>query len=159
MLLDELLKSLGRKKTAEVTGLTIHMSNKFFLNGENRKVPNLNSLVLLSDYLGLDDEELGELARDTASIRAGIELSKASRLERVNLDQGSLVAKIIKSQGMLSEGISEDVSEEFLDNEDINALKRLALQKRMEASIRSKKLEEIKRLQEQLQNNLSTEGE
>lgn len=98
MFLTDALKSLGRKRVADVTGLSISMVNKWFLKGENRKTPDINSLVAIADVLELDNDELGELTRDTACVRAEIEISKLQSGDDPTRRQGSIVAKLFRSQ-------------------------------------------------------------
>ena len=117
MLLKNALQSLGRKKAAKVTGVSEPMANRWFLNGINKRVPDVNSLVSLADHLDLDNEELGELVRDTACVRAELAVLTHNRLGG-ELKQNSLLAKLMRSSGVLDELMKPESEEE--SEEDVS---------------------------------------
>ena len=154
-----MLKSLGRKKTAKVTGVSVSMANKWFIEGPNKRTPDITSLVTLADHLELLDEGLGELIRDTACIRATIALEELSRKENPSLKQGSVVSKLIRSNPILmqlhtestkkpeSKVIDHSKKEEFLNEERANKIEETKRQKKLQ------KLQAIREQIEQTKNN------
>ena len=154
MLLEDALISLGRKRVAIVTAVSESMANKWFIQGVNKRTPDITSLVSLADHLCLDNEGLGELARNTACVRATIELEKLARAENPILRQGSIVAKLIRSNPILVEIHDEEFKQEKKKIMDLTKKEEILNEER-ESKIhevtRQSRLKQIRELQKEIE--------